>query len=323
MRRFARFYLSVQVHHDFSAFPRLSFPVVTTGVFDGVHLGHRSIINRLIEQARQHEGQSVVITFDPHPRLVLYPEDNSLELLSTLDERIERLGSHQIDHLIVVRFDKAFSERTSISFIEDILVKSIGTRRLVIGYDHHFGRNREGTFEHLVKYGSRYGFEVEEIPAQDIEHVAVSSTRIRKALKSGDIVTANRYLGYAYAFSGRVKEGHKLGRTIGFPTANLEITGERKLIPRTGVYAVTVQTDKDETVYKGMLNIGYRPTVSDDRQLTVEVHLIGTDENLYGRMLEIRFHGRIRDELKFSGMNELAEQLRIDRETTLELLGSL
>jgi riboflavin kinase / FMN adenylyltransferase len=311
----------LQVHHDYTAFPRLSFPVVTTGAFDGVHLGHRTIIQRLTELARQKGGQSIVLTFDPHPRLILNPENqHQIELLSTLDERIYQLDQLGVDHLVVIRFDLEFSKISSLSFIRDILVHHIGTRMLVIGYDHHFGNNREGSFQSLKVSGPAYGFEVEEIPAKDVDQVAISSTRIRTALHQGEISTANAYLGRPFEFSGRVVSGDRRGRTIGFPTANLEISGERKLIPANGVYAVKVKLNHWDILVNGMLNIGIRPTVYDQGLRTAEVHLIDCNKDLYGEMLQVFFYERIRNEQKFSGLVELQAQLEIDKQRTLALL---
>ena len=286
--------------------------MVTTGTFDGVHLGHRTILNSLKKLAEESDGQTVVITFDPHPRIILQPDDTSLELLSTLDEKIRLLDEIGIDHLLVIPFNRAFSELSSDEFIQKILVEGIGTRKLVIGYDHHFGKNREGRLENLRTLGPRFGFEVEEIPAHDIEHVAVSSTKIRQALKSGDIKAAAAFLGYPYQFTGTVFRGNQLGRTIGFPTANLKIKGDRKLIPATGVYAVTVNTNN--SIYKGMLNIGYRPTLHTLGERITEVHLLGFDGDLYDQELTVDFHQRVRHEQKFSGLEALKAQLNRDKQ---------
>ncbi len=313
----------MQVHHDYTGFPRLKYPVVTTGTFDGVHLGHQTIIQRLTELARLKNGQSVVLTFDPHPRLVLKTGiADKIELLSTLDERISQISQLGVDHLVVIRFDLDFSKMSSEAFIRNILVHHIGTQMLVIGYDHHFGNNREGSFKSLRNNGSTYGFEVEEIPAKDVDQIAISSTRIRKALLSGDIETANEYLGRPYEFSGRVIAGDQRGRKIGFPTANLEISGERKLIPANGVYAVKVKIAGKEGLHPGMLNIGIRPTVSYDGARTAEVHLINRDENLYGEVLQILLYGRIRDEKKFENIAVLGSQLEHDRQRVLQLFSA-
>ena len=308
----------MQVHYTLSDFPNLSFPVVTSGTFDGVHLGHQTIIARLKELSLKFEGQSVVITYHPHPRMVLQPENTELELLNTLPEKIARLEQLGVDHLLIIPFDNSFASLTSEDFIRKILVDVVHTRKLVIGYDHHFGKNREGSFDHLMEYGPKYGFDVEEIPAQDIDQVAVSSTKIREALRKGDIQAANRYLGYAYPFNGKVMKGRQLGRKIEFPTANLEIVPDRKLIPANGVYAVNVIVEN--AIYNGMMNIGFRPTVSDEKLRTIEVHIFDFDNDIYDKEIKVRMITRIRDEIRFNGIVELREQLKKDK---LEALKNL
>ncbi len=308
----------MQVYYELQDFPVLSFPVVTTGTFDGVHLGHQTIIHRLHTLCTNYQGQSVVITFHPHPRLILQPENNNLQVLSTLSEKIARLSQLGIDHLLVIPFNKEFAEWSSEEFIRRILVETVRTKKLVIGYDHHFGKNRTGSFEHLKKFGPLYGFDVEEIPAQDIDQVAVSSTKIREALRKGDIQTANRFLGYPYPFSGKVVKGKQLGRTIGFPTANIQLENDYKLIPANGVYAVTVSVGTG--IYHGMMNIGVRPTVSTNNQRSIEVHLIDFEGNLYEQEIKIRISARIRDEIRFNGVEELRTQLELDKKEALKYL---
>ncbi|EJF08312.1 bifunctional riboflavin kinase/FAD synthetase [Pontibacter sp. BAB1700] len=307
----------MEVIRDIAEFPKLSFPVVTSGTFDGVHVGHQKILQRVKERARQSEGQSVVITYWPHPRLVLFPEDNDLRLLATIEERIEQLRSFGIDYLLIIPFTKEFSRLSSRTFIEDVLVKAIHTKVLVIGYDHRFGKNREGSFEHLKARSAQYGFEVEEIPRQDVDDIGVSSTKIRKAIESGDIPTANRYLGHTYSLTSTVVEGNKLGRTIGFPTANLALPASHKLIPAHGVYAVWVKHDGQRL--PGMMNIGVRPTV-DGSHLTLEVHLINYEGNLYGHTLTVEFVEMLRQEKKFEGLEALKAQLAKDKEDTMRVL---
>ena len=284
---------------------------MTSGTFDGVHLGHQTILARLKELSLKFQGQSVVITFHPHPRMVLQPDNHELEFLNTLPEKIARIEQLGVDHLLIIPFDKTFAELSSEDFIRKILVETVHTRKLVIGYDHHFGKNRGGSFEHLLKYGPQYGFDVEEIPAQDIDQVAVSSTKIREALKKGDIQTANRFLGYPYPFSGKVIKGRQLGRKIEFPTANLEIIPDRKLIPANGVYAVNVIVDN--AIFNGMMNIGFRPTVTEEKVRTIEVHLFEFDNDLYDKEIKVRMITRIRDEVRFNGIDELRERLKIDK----------
>jgi len=308
----------VQVHTDLSSFPLLEFPVVTTGTFDGGHLGHRKILNRLRSLADQHRGETVVITFNPHPRLVLAPEAERPKLLLTLPEKIERLEVLGIDHLLVINFTKEFSLLSSDNFIKQILVNTIHTRKLVIGYDHHFGKDREGSFENLVKSGPLYGFDVEEIPALDVNNVNISSTRIRNAIKLGDIQTANAFLGYSYFFSGKVVKGYQNGRLIGFPTANMDMIGTDKLLPANGVYAVLVSDG--EKLFKGMMNIGVRPTVHQQGNLSVEVHLFDFNGELYNQTLRISLCARIRDEKRFDSIDALRQQLTHDKQVAHDLL---
>ena len=311
----------MKVYHDIHSFPKLPFPIVTTGTFDGVHLGHLTILEKLKSYRLVDGHEAVVITFNPHPRLILQPNNTSLELLNSLDEKIELLSQQGIDHLLIIPFDKRFAELSSLEFIQQILVKAIGTKKLVIGYDHHFGKNREGSFENLRQSSPQYGFEVEEIPAKDIDHIAISSTKIREALHNGDIFTANTFLGYQYRMEGIVVKGRQIGDTIGFPTANLEIIGERKLIPQIGVYAVTVSFDN--SIYQGMMNIGNRPTVEYNGERKVEVHILNFSGNLYGKKLQISCVNRIRDEKKFSSIQELKFQLQEDKNKIQQILASV
>lgn len=292
-------------------------PVVTTGTFDGVHLGHRTIINRLRETAQRAGGETVLLTFFPHPRMVLHPDRKQL-LLNTQEEKTERLKQAGIDHLIIHPFTREFSMLTSIEFIEQILVGKFNTKKLVIGHDHHFGRNREGSFDHLREFGPVYGFEVEEIPAQEVEHVEVSSTRIRQALQVGDVRTAASYLGYRYRLGGTVVKGRQLGRTLGFPTANIQPDDPYKQIPADGVYAVFVH--RGNTVLPGMLNIGIRPTIDEGLSRTIEVNLLDFSGDLYGETLRISFVERLRDEQKFDGLDALRAQLSRDQEQATTLL---
>lgn len=300
----------MRVYRSLDELPPIKHAIVTQGTFDGVHAAHRVIINRVKELAKQHGGETVVMTFDPHPRMVLFPDEHGLRLLHTLDEKIEALEQEGIDHLIVIPFTKEFSRLTSLQFIRDIIVNKIGTKVLVIGYDHRFGKNREGTFEHLKDFSSLYGFEVEEIPEQDVDEVAVSSTRIRLALEAGDIKTANKYLSKPYSISGMVVKGKQLGRTIGYPTANIVVLDPAKLIPADGVYAVEVFFNN--TWYGGMLNAGYRPTV-DGKTHSIEVHLFDFSQDLYDRNVTIRYVDKLREEIRFNSLEELKNQLEKDK----------
>jgi riboflavin kinase/FMN adenylyltransferase len=310
----------MKIYHGIDDFSRLGCAVVTSGTFDGVHLGHRKILSRLKEIAEQEKGETVVITFWPHPRLVLHPEDTTLKLLNTFEEKAELLKAEGIQHLVRIPFTKEFSQLTSEEFIYKILVQTIGTRKLVIGYDHHFGKNREGSFEQLKLNGPRYGFQVEEIPRQDVDHIGVSSTRIRQALEQGDIATATHFLGTPYSLTGRVVMGDKLGRVLGYPTANLEVENKNKLIPEDGIYAATVR--HEHRFYKGMLYIGNRPTIDGVKQ-NIEVNIFDFSKEIYGESLTVYFHTRIRGDQKFNDLEELKHQLALDRESALQALSAL
>lgn len=307
----------MKVYTNIEDFKDVKNPVVTTGTFDGVHLGHQKIISRLNNVAKEEKGETVLLTFYPHPRMVLYPDDNELKLLNTQQEKIELLEKYGVEHLIIYPFTKEFSRLTSIEFVRNMLVNKIKTKRLVIGYNHHFGRNREGSFDHLKEYGPIYGFEVEEIPAKDIDHIEISSTKIRKALQSGDIETATTFLGHHYSLSGKVIGGKQLGRTIGYPTANIFVNDKYKLIPADGVYTVKVR--HNNVMYGGMLNIGNNPTI-EGKGRSIEVHIFNFNKDVYGDEITVYFIQRIRDEKKFKGMEELKEQLKSDREKSLVIL---
>ena len=310
----------MKVYYDIDQFKGVKCPVVTSGTFDGVHMGHRMIISRLKEIAAQSGGETVLLTFYPHPRMVLFPDDNELRLLNTQEEKIKLLEKQGVDHLIVYPFSKAFSRLSSVNFIRDILVNKIGTKKLVIGYNHHFGRNREGSFQHLMESGPVYGFDVEEIPAQDIDSVEISSTKIRKALSAGDISTANTFSGYPYVLTGTVVKGKQLGRKLGYPTANLEVADKYKLIPANGIYVVEVNIE-DKT-YKGMMSIGVNPTVNGT-QRTIEVNILDFDKDIYGAKLSIGFIDKLRDEEKFEDLDKLKQQLGRDKEQTLQTFEKL
>ncbi|WP_026995883.1 bifunctional riboflavin kinase/FAD synthetase [Flectobacillus major] len=300
----------MKVYHGIQEFVKLENAVVTSGTFDGVHLGHQKILQRLTEVAALTGGETVVITFYPHPRSVIAQDPQEVKLLSTLEEKIELLTQNGIQHLLVIPFTREFSELTSEDFIQQVLLNTIGTKTLVIGYDHRFGRHREGSFEYLKANSQRYGFAVEEISRQDIDHVAVSSSKIRKALQEGDMLPAAHFLGRNYDISGLIVKGKQLGRTIGFPTANIQVREQTKLIPQDGVYAVKVQY-KDQYL-NGMLNIGNRPTV-DGTYKTIEVNIFDFDKDIYGENLKVEFIQRVRAEKKFSGLDELKAQIASDK----------
>ncbi|HEY9082353.1 MAG TPA: bifunctional riboflavin kinase/FAD synthetase [Vicingaceae bacterium] len=306
----------MKVYTNIQEFKSTKNVVVTIGTFDGVHLGHKVIINQLKKAAEELEGENVLLTFFPHPRMVVFPDDNELKLLNTIEERKELLGKAGIDHLIIHPFSKAFSRLTALEFVRDILVNRLNVKKLVIGYDHHFGRNREGSFEDLIEFGEVYGFSVEEIPAQDIQQINVSSTKIRTSLLAGEIHAATNFLGYPYFINGTVVKGDKIGREIGFPTANIKPDETYKLIPKNGVYAVKVIVNEKE--YEGMLNIGIRPTLKGKKE-TIEVNIFDFDEDIYGQKIQVKFYERIRDEQSFEDLNELKNQLNIDKTKTIQL----
>ncbi len=297
--------------------------MVTTGTFDGVHHGHRKILAQLNQVAADIEGESVLLTFFPHPRMVLQP-DLDLKLINSQNEKIELLKSTGIDHLIIHPFTTDFSRTSSLDFVRNILVNQIGAKKLVIGYDHHFGRNREGSFEHLKEYGPLYGFDVEEISAQDVEDTTVSSTKIRKAIEEGTIQIANQYLGYTFPLTGKVVEGEKIGSKLGFPTANIRVSDNLKIVPANGVYAVKVSfpAHSEQEPVDGMCNIGIRPTFGGKFQ-TIEAHLFDFKADLYGQEICIHFHQQLRKEMKFNGPEHLKEQLRADEATARDILSSL
>ena len=306
------------VHHGIDSLTPLPYAVVTSGTFDGVHLGHQKILQRLNEVARNHpDGQSVVMTYWPHPRTVVSNDSQNLRLLSTLEEKITLLEQAGVDHLVVIPFTRSFSQLTSEEFIRQILIDGLGTKKLVIGYDHRFGRDREGGFDYIQAHQAEYGFEVEEIPRQDLEAVAISSSKIRTALSEGNVDTATRFLGREYSLTGTIVKGRQLGRTIGFPTANLQVDDAVKLIPANGVYAVAVE--QGGQAYGGMLNIGFRPTVAGEHQ-TIETYIFDFDRDVYGEHMTLRFRAFLRPEQKFNGLPALMEQLHLDEQQAREAL---
>lgn len=310
----------MQVIRNLSDFPILDQAVVTSGTFDGVHLGHQKILERLIQVTRQIKGQSVVITYWPHPRLVLHPETKNLHLLSTIEERIEQLAAFGVDYLLIIPFTREFANWDSDQFIHNILINTIHTRKLVIGYDHRFGKNRSGSFEYLQEHASELGFEVEEIPRQDVDNITVSSTKIRQALEAGEIKTANTYLGRFYSLPGTVIQGKQLGRTIGYPTANLDVADRHKLIPAQGIYAVKIKIG--ENLLGGMLSIGTNPTVGGTTQ-TIEVNIFNFNQDIYGHEITLLFVDRIRDEENFASLELLITQLHHDKEAAMQILSTL
>ncbi len=298
----------MKTFQDISSFKTKEKTFVTIGTFDGVHFGHKEIINRLVDDAKKAGKKSVLLTFFPHPRMVLQKEA-SIELINTIQERALLLENTGLDYLIIHPFSKEFSRLTALDFVRDILVNQLNISKLIIGYDHHFGKNREGNIEQLTEYSHTFGFSVEEIPAQDVNDVSVSSTKIRRALASGDLNTANNYLGYHFMISGKVVNGKKLGGKIGFPTANIDVLETYKLIPKAGVYVV--KSEINNTSVFGMMNIGNRPTVSGKHQ-TIEVHFFDFNKDLYHKELVVELLYFLRDEHKFDSLKSLTLQLEKD-----------
>lgn len=307
----------MKIYPQLTDFHPPHFSVVTSGTFDGVHLGHQKILRRLQELAARKQGETVLLTYWPHPRLILQPEDKSLRLLTTLSEKVKLLEEMGVDHLIILPFTKELSQMSSEEFIRDILVDKIQTKTLVIGYDHKFGKNREGSFEYLQSHSHLFGFAIEEISRQDVDDLGVSSTKIRTALAQGDISTANKYLGRPYELSGQVVKGQQIGRSLGFPTANIQIAEDYKLLPRDGAYAVHAEVNSIQ--YKAILNIGDRPTV-DGQKKTIEAHLIDFEGDLYGQELRVYFQEFLREEKKFESLDALKNQLVVDRERAIFIL---
>jgi riboflavin kinase/FMN adenylyltransferase len=294
-------------------------PVATLGIFDGVHRGHRTLLDRVVQKAKEEKSESAVITFSPHPRLVLEQNNKNLSFLTTIEEKKILLAKAGVDHLIIIKFTLEFSNIPACDFLKDILVGEIRTKYLVIGHDHHFGRRGEGDFNTIKQCAKDLDFTVEQVEGYHTEDGMISSSLIRGAILNGNIEKANNWLGYPYSISGQIIEGRKLGRKIGFPTANIKPYSEHKLIPANGVYAVEVQLDKK--VMSGMLSIGSNPTVNTDINFrSIEVHILNFDEDIYGRNIIVIFRKRLRDEKKFGNIQELAEQMEQDKQETLRLL---
>ena len=294
-------------------------PVVTLGIFDGVHRGHRVLLDSLITRAEEVKAESVVITFSPHPRLVLEQENINLAFLTTIEEKIVLLEKAKVDHLIIIEFNKQFSKIKACDFIKDILVEKIGTKHLIIGYNHHFGRSGEGDFNTIKQCSESNAFKVEQVQGFHTEEGAISSSSIREALLNGKLDEANRWLGYSYSVSGTIIEGRKIGRSIGFPTANINPDNQYKLIPGNGVYAVEVHLDDKN--YMGMLSIGSNPTVNTDIRIrSIEVHILNYNMDIYGRKISVTFRKRLRDEKKFDNIEQLTQQMELDKHDTLRVL---
>ncbi|WP_436517088.1 bifunctional riboflavin kinase/FAD synthetase [Ekhidna sp. To15] len=298
-------------------FEKPDFAVVTIGTFDGVHIGHQTILKRLVKEAKSNGGQSVLITFWPHPRFILNKDADKLKLLSTFDEKVKMVAELGVDFILKVSFTPEFSKLSADQFVKQILVDRVGTKKLFIGYDHHFGNNREGNIQFLKKNSEAYGFEVNEISKQEIDHIGISSTKIRSTLESGEIHLANSLLGRNYSICGRVVDGNKKGRSLGFPTANIKVPETYKLLPADGAYAIRAIVSKE--TYLGMLNIGFKPTVNGQER-TIEAHLFNFEADIYGQEMKVDFIKALRKEMKFDSLEALKEQLNKDKEIALSIL---
>jgi riboflavin kinase/FMN adenylyltransferase len=307
----------MKVYRSLKEFNKLSNAVVTSGIFDGVHKGHQKILSHLSYTAQKNNGESVVITFWPHPKKILQPESTDIKTITTLEEKIKLMEENHIDHFLIIPFTKAFSEISSSEFVNEILINCIGTKHLIIGYDHKFGKNREGGFDYLKSHASLFGFQVEEIPRQDIDNLAVSSTLIRKSLLEGNVKDVSNYLGRYYSIEGTVIRGKQLGQTIGYPTANISIIDPDKLVPKDGIYAV--QVVYNNILYKGMMSIGFNPTVNGNTK-TIEVNIFDFNASIYGEQLTINFVEYLRAEEKFDSLEKLIDQLHKDKEDSLRIL---
>lgn len=299
----------MRIYHSIEDFPSDVNTIVTIGTFDGVHKGHQIIINRINEIAKKKAMESVVLTFDPHPRHVIYPDNQELRLIHTLEEKIEALRKTGVQNLVLHKFTKEFSRTESVNFIRDFLVTKLNMKYMVVGFDHHFGKNRQGTFDNLIELSDAYGFKIEKIKPQNIGEVTISSTKIRNAILEGDCKKANTYLSANFSITGKVVQGNKIGSSIGYPTANIEIENQWKILPKNGVYAVKILLKNQQ--YFGMLNLGNRPSISDD-SFAIEVHLFDFNATIYNEELKIEFIQRIRDEQQFSDLEKLKSQLKID-----------
>jgi len=309
----------MKIYHHIDEFVRLKNAVVTIGTFDGVHLGHRKIIAGIKELAESIGGETVLLTFFPHPRMILHPEDENIKLINTIAEKAQLLEELGIEHLIITPFSRDFSNQTAEEYIRDVLVSKIGTKKIVIGYDHRFGKDRQGGLEDLLRLGPVYGFDVVEIPEQDIADVAVSSTRVRSALLEGKIELANTLLGYPFYITGTVVRGDQLGRQIGYPTANIVIPERYKLVPSHGIFAARVKIDG--VSYDGMAYIGSRPTINGLTR-NIEVNIFDFDQDIYNRQIQMQFLNFVRDDMKFDSLDELKVQIAKDKQEVIRLLGN-
>ncbi|MGE8378252.1 MAG: bifunctional riboflavin kinase/FAD synthetase [Sphingobacterium sp.] len=324
----------MKIYRSLEDFSPVENAVVTIGTFDGVHIGHQKILVHLKEAAQKINGETILLTFFPHPRLIINPDDDSLRLINDIEEKVSQLSKVGIDHLIIIPFSRDFSNQTPEEYISNVLVGKLGTKKIVIGYDHHFGKDRKGTLGDLEQFASIFDYSVDEIPEQDINDIAVSSTRVREALIKGDIKTANLYLGYPFELTGTVIRGDQIGRTIGFPTANLQVHEPHKLIPAYGIYAVEVyiynhiqnittgeyKEENPISIAKGMGYIGTRPTV-DGMNRAIEISLFDFDQDIYGKTLRVKFLHFIRHDERFDSLEEMKAQIKADEIEIRSLIG--
>ena len=311
----------MRVIHELTPEVQFKEPIVTLGTYDGVHLGHQEIIRTMVAKAKSQGSESVLLTFHPHPRMVLYPDSHTVRLIDTVEEKLKKLEKLGLDTVILYPFTSKFSRLSAVEFVRDVLVGQIGVKQMLVGHDHHFGKNREGDFQQLADMGAIYDFTVKEIKAFEQDGTAISSTKIRKALSEGDMRTAEKFLGTPYQLSGTVIHGNKLGRTIGFPTANIEMDQATKMLPAIGVYAV--KTELNGRVLNGVMNIGKKPTVQQTEKISIEVFIFDFSEDIYGETLTISFYDRLRGEQQFGSVDELKEQLGKDAQKARTLLTAL
>ena len=300
----------MQIHYGLDKLPSFKNAVLTIGTYDGVHFGHQQIIKRLNDIAQEIDGESILLTFDPHPRLVLHPNDDKLKLISTIDEKEELLETFGLNHLVIAEFSKDFASMEASEYVDKILIQNFHPTKIVIGYDHHFGKDRKGNIDLLRQLSTKFNYEVEEISAQTLDEIKVSSTKVRNFLLDGNIKEANKLLAHPFLIKGKVIHGDKIGRVLGFPTANIEISNPHKLIPASGVYAVKIKIQHQ--FYKGALSIGYRETVFDNSKLTIEVFVLDFDSDLYNQSLDIVFVDYLRPQIKYENWDLLKVQIEKD-----------
>lgn len=309
----------MQVHYNIEELPVFRNAVITIGTFDGVHMGHRQVLDRLKAEATINDGESVVITFHPHPRKVISSTILGIRLINTLDEKIELLRQLAIDHLVIVPFTDAFANQPAEDYIQNFLVAKFHPHTIIIGYDHRFGRDRSGDYRLLEKKAAIYNYQLKEIPKHILENISISSTNIRQAILHNDIATADKLLGYEFFFSGTVVHGDKLGRKLGYPTANLKIDDEEKITPGNGIYAVYAQPEGAGQRLKGMMSIGFRPTV-DGKKRVIEVNIFDFDKEIYDQKLKVFVKKYLREEVKFDGLDALVKQIDQDKVDSLKVL---